>query len=53
MIYQYVVHADGSEAFTYVSARSREIYELAPEELQQDFERVWVMIHPEDVERVR
>jgi PAS domain S-box-containing protein len=52
MLYQYVLHADGSEEFTYVSPRCRDIYELEPEELQQDFERVRAMIHPEDVERV-
>jgi PAS domain S-box-containing protein len=52
MLYQYVLRADGSEAFTYVSLRSRAIYELAPEELQQDFGRVWAMIHPEDGPRV-
>jgi PAS domain S-box-containing protein len=51
-IYQYVLHPDGSDAFTYISPRCREIYELEPEELLQDFTRVWAMIHPDDVERV-
>lgn len=53
MIYQYVLYANGSEAFTYVSPKCREIYELEAEELMQDFGQVWTMIHPEDVERVR
>lgn len=53
MIYQYILRANGSEAFTYVSPRCREIYELEPEELLQDFDQVWAMIHPEDAERVR
>jgi PAS domain S-box-containing protein len=52
VIYQYVLHPDGSDAFTYISPRCREIYELEPEELLQDFTRVWAMIHPDDVERV-
>lgn len=52
MIYQYVLYADGSEAFTYVSPRCREIYELEPEELLRDFGQVWAMIHPEDREKV-
>jgi PAS domain S-box-containing protein len=52
MIYQYVLHADGSDAFTYVSAGCRDIYELEPDDLLADFSQVWAMIHPEDVERV-
>jgi PAS domain S-box-containing protein len=53
MMYQYVLYADGSEAFTYISPRCRDIYELEPEALQQDVGQVWAMIHPEDRERVR
>jgi PAS domain S-box-containing protein len=52
MIYQYVLHADGSDSFTYISPRCRDIYEYEPEELQQNFGLVWEMIHPEDGERV-
>ncbi|NJR63548.1 MAG: response regulator, partial [Cyanobacteria bacterium CRU_2_1] len=52
VIYQYVLHPDGSDALTYVSPKCREIYELEPEVLLQDFGQVWAMIHPDDVERV-
>ncbi len=52
MIYQYVLRADGSDAFTYVSPGCRDIYELEPEALLRDFRQVWAMIHPEDLERV-
>lgn len=52
MIYQYILHPDGSDALTYVSPRCRDIYEVEPEELLRDFGQVWAMIHPEDVERV-
>ncbi|MEB3294366.1 MAG: PAS domain S-box protein [Synechococcales bacterium] len=52
VIYQYVLGTDGSEAFTYVSPRCRDIYEVEPEELQQDVGLVWSMIHPADLERV-
>ncbi|MBR8838694.1 MAG: response regulator [Stigonema ocellatum SAG 48.90 = DSM 106950] len=52
VIYQYVRHPDGSDAFTYVSPKCRELYELEPFELQQDFGLVWAMVHPDDVERV-
>lgn len=52
-IYQYVLRADGSDGFTYVSPGCCNIYELEPEELLRDFRKVWEMIHPEDTERVR
>ncbi len=52
VIYQYVLHGDGSDEFTYISPGCREIYELSPEELLQDFSVVWAMIHPLDVEAV-
>ena len=41
MIYQSVRYADGTDAFTYLSDRSREIYEYEPEVLLQDFGVVW------------
>ncbi|MGD1905619.1 MAG: PAS domain-containing protein [Leptolyngbyaceae cyanobacterium] len=53
VLYQYVLHPDGTDGFTYISPRCREIYELEPEVLLQDFSLVWEMTHPEDVERVR
>ena len=52
VIYQYVLRADGSDGFTYVSSGCRDIYELEPEDLLRDFRKVWAMIHPEDIERV-
>jgi PAS domain S-box-containing protein len=53
VIYQYVLHADGSERFTYVSQGCREIYELEPDELLRDFRVVWAKIHPDDVEALQ
>jgi PAS domain S-box-containing protein len=52
-IYQYVLHPDGSDEFTYISPGSRDIYELEPEELLRDFRTVWATIHPDDVEAVQ
>lgn len=52
VIYQYILRPDGSDAVTYISPKCREIYELEPEELLQDFSLVWSMIHPDDVETV-
>jgi PAS domain S-box-containing protein len=53
VIYQYVLHPDGFDEFTYISPGSRNIYELEPEELLKDFRAVWAMIHPDDVEAVQ
>jgi PAS domain S-box-containing protein len=53
VIYQYAVHPDGTDEFTYVSSRSQDIYEYEPEVLIKDFSLVWQMVHPDDVERVR
>jgi PAS domain S-box-containing protein len=53
VIYQYVLHSDGSDEFTYVSPSCREIYELESEELLQDVRLAWTMIHPDDVEAIR
>ncbi len=52
-IYQYVTCADGSKKLTYISSRSRDIYEYEPEALMENFGLVWQMIHPEDVEHLR
>jgi PAS domain S-box-containing protein len=53
MIYQYVRYADGTEAVTYVNTRCRDIFELEPAEFQQNIERGWAVIHPEDIDRLR
>jgi PAS domain S-box-containing protein len=53
VIYQYVLHPDGSDEFIYVSPGCRDIYETEPEELMRDFSVVWAMIHPTDVEGVQ
>jgi len=52
MIYQYVLYPDGSDALLYVSPRSRDIYELAPEVVQQDPRAIWSLIYPEDFPRM-
>ncbi|MFM2314873.1 MAG: hypothetical protein RLZZ04_4149 [Cyanobacteriota bacterium] len=53
VIYQYILHPDGSDAFTYISPNCREIYEYEAEELLKDFQLVWVMIHPDDLKAVQ
>lgn len=52
MLYQYVLRADGSEGYTYVSPKCRDIYEYEPQELLQNFGIVSAMVHPDDVEPI-
>lgn len=50
MIYQYVLYADGSQAFTYISPACQTIYEIPPEDVIQNAEALWQVIHPDDVQ---
>ncbi len=50
MIYQYVLHPDDSMHFTYVSPHCQKIFELAPEDFQQDAEILLSMMVPDDIE---
>jgi len=49
MIYEYVIYPDGSDKFTYVSAASEQIYELAPEDMIKNPNLAYETIHPEDL----
>ncbi|MBE9094277.1 PAS domain S-box protein [Tychonema sp. LEGE 07203] len=49
MIYQYLLHPDGSNQFTYVSPGSWELYELEPEKLQKNAAFMWSLVHPDDI----
>lgn len=48
MVYQFVLRADGSAVFPYVSEGCRELYELEPEQIHQNTASVISTIHPED-----
>ncbi|MER3494668.1 MAG: hypothetical protein C4323_21945 [Mastigocladus sp. ERB_26_2] len=48
MIYRYILHPDGTDEFTYLSPRCREIYELEPEAIIQDSQKMWSLVHPDD-----
>ncbi|UBF24482.1 PAS domain S-box protein [Kovacikia minuta CCNUW1] len=50
IIYQYVLHSDGSLKFTYVSSSCQQIFELSPEQLQQDMGMLLAMMPANDVE---
>jgi PAS domain S-box-containing protein len=49
VIYQYVLHPDGTDAMTYISPKCREIYELEPEDILQNAGLVWDLIHLDDL----
>nr|WP_231936268.1 GAF domain-containing protein [Fischerella sp. NIES-3754] len=48
MIYQFVLHPDGAVNFPYVSSYCWEMFELEPEQIQQNAELVLSQIHPDD-----
>jgi PAS domain S-box-containing protein len=48
MVYRFASSADGSDAFTYVSTGSRDLFELEPETVLQDARSLWALIHPDD-----
>ncbi|MEW6493307.1 MAG: GAF domain-containing protein [Cyanobacteriota bacterium] len=48
-IYQFLLRPDGSKAIVYISSGCRNLYELEPEEIQEDYERLWALIHPDDL----
>ncbi|MEP6519325.1 PAS domain-containing sensor histidine kinase [Microcoleus vaginatus] len=49
MIYQYLLHPDGSDEFIYASSGCWELYELEPEQIQENSGLMWSMVHPEDL----
>jgi len=51
MIYEYVVHGDGTDEFVHVSSAANDIYELSPEAILADANLAWNAIHPEDLSK--
>ncbi len=51
LVYQWVLHPDGSFSFPFVSAASREMFGLEPEDLMRDARILYAKIHPDDVEK--
>lgn len=48
-IYQLRIKPDGTQSLPYVSDGIRKIYGVGPEDVSQDVDRLWAMIHDEDV----
>lgn len=53
VIYQYVLHANGSEEFVYVSDYVREIFELEPGAIELNQDLLWKRVHPDDRQSCR
>jgi two-component system, NtrC family, sensor kinase len=48
MLYQFILHPDGSMSMPYVSSGCYELYEMTPEQIYAGSERMLEAIHPED-----
>jgi two-component system cell cycle sensor histidine kinase/response regulator CckA len=51
MVYMYALHPDGSFSFPYANAFSRELFDVAPEDIMRDGNLLAGLIHPDDKER--
>ena len=49
VVYQFVVHADGTESITYTSPKSREFFGIEAEEFLKDAEVFWQLLDSEDL----
>jgi PAS domain S-box-containing protein len=52
MIYQFLQEPDGTRTFPYVSSGCYDIYEVEPQQVQQQPELLFEMVHPEDIPRI-
>ncbi len=48
VIYRYIMRPDGTDRFTYISPRCKEIYEVEPELVLQDSRNLWMLVVAED-----
>lgn len=53
VIYQLLLRPDGSKIMVYISSGCRNLYELEPEEIQENYDRLWSLIHPDDREALQ
>ncbi len=51
IIYQFRLSADGKKSFPYISSGSRDLFELAPEKIQQNPQLLFSFIHPDDSQK--
>jgi PAS domain S-box-containing protein len=48
-MFQYIIYPDGSDKFTYISDRSREILELEPASIMEDADAICDLVHLDDI----
>ncbi|MBP0003498.1 MAG: PAS domain S-box protein [Cyanobacteria bacterium SBC] len=53
VIYRYRLRPDGSHEFSYMSPGTRQVYELEPQDIENDANTVWNLIHPDDIAEFR
>lgn len=53
VLYDYILHPDGSNQFQYVSSSCEEILELTEEEMLNDSMVFWSRVHQDDIEMLR
>jgi two-component system, NtrC family, sensor kinase len=53
VIYQYVVHPNGTDEMLYMSSGCQEIWELEPETVQKNIDLLWERVHPQDIKELR
>ncbi|MEG4457068.1 PAS domain S-box protein [Microcoleus sp. N9_A1] len=51
IIYQFRLSTDGEKSFPYISSGSRDLYELEPENIQQNPQLIFSLIHPDDCQK--
>ena len=52
LVYQFRMHPDGTFCFPYTSEAIRQIYRVAPEEVLEDASKVFLNMHPDDLQGV-
>jgi len=52
-IYEYILHRDGSDEFSYISPGCREIYEVEPEAVLENPLSIWGLVHADDIDTLR
>ena len=53
LVYQFVLHTDGSQSLTYIGSKSREFFGVDPEEIFNDINVFWGLLEPEDLEQAQ
>jgi PAS domain S-box-containing protein len=53
VIYQFRLSSDGRQCFPYISSGSRDLYELEPEDIQENYELMFSCLHPDDLPKIQ